>query len=155
MREADRSSEGRRNVLYLGPVLFCFFFFTSWSTLDQSVYFFINLHIPLASGLAFLYGMKQTAKQQETLSANNDLVPFQLNSNRSVFVRDLPFACTSNVLKEYFIEKLSVPVEKALVCENRKGRNLQFGCVLFEKEEHVQLAIDTLNNSRFQGRDIR
>lgn len=101
--------------------------------------------------------MKQSANHEAFASAStaNDLVVFQANSNRSIFVRDLPFACTSEVLRDYCAERLNVPIVKALVCENRKGRNLQFGCVLFETEDHVQLAIDVLNNTRFQGRDIR
>ncbi len=97
--------------------------------------------------------MKQSSIHEA--STANDLVVFQTNSNRSIFVRDLPFACTSQVLRDYCAERLKVPILKALVCENRKGRNLQFGCVLFETEDHVHLAIDVLNNTRFQGRDIR
>jgi hypothetical protein len=101
--------------------------------------------------------MKASLIQEDLSSAstNNDLAIFQSNSHRSVFVRDLPFACTSQILKSYFFESLGVTIERALVCENKKGRNLQFGCVLFANEEHVQLAIERLNNSRFQGRNIR
>lgn len=102
--------------------------------------------------------MKSSSVNQDANSSaaiGNDLSIFQSNSERSVFVRDLPFACTSEVLRDFFIENLGLTPEKALVCENRKGRNLQFGCVLFEKEEDIHLAINTLNNSRFQGRNIR
>ncbi len=98
--------------------------------------------------------MKPNLKQDTTF-VNSDLDIFQTYSNRSVFVRDLPFACTSQTLKDFFTEKLGECVEKALVCENRRGRNLQFGCVLFEKEENVQQAIDALNSTRLQGRDVR
>jgi RNA recognition motif-containing protein len=101
--------------------------------------------------------MKTSLIQEDqcSVSTNNDLATFQSNSHRSVFVRDLPFACTSQILKCYFFESLGVTIEKALVCENKKGRNLQFGCVLFSNEEHVKLAIERLNNSRIQGRNIR
>lgn len=88
-------------------------------------------------------------------TSSNELEIFQANPTRSVFVRDLPYACTSTTLKELVVEKLGDVVEQATVCENRKKRNLQFGCVLFESEEMVHRAVEELNLTRFQGRDIR
>jgi RNA recognition motif-containing protein len=74
---------------------------------------------------------------------------------RTLFVRDLPYSCTSQDLKNYFSEELGVYIARALVCDNRQQKPLHFGYVLLPDEEMVPVAVQKLNGCRFRGRDIR
>lgn len=93
--------------------------------------------------------------QQPDYQQATDLEIFSRYPLRSVFVRDLPYFCTSQELGKFFVETLNVPIIHAVVCKNKKRRTLQFGCVLFEREEHVNLALQYMNGRRLIGRDIR
>jgi hypothetical protein len=98
-----------------------------------------------------MYGFSR----QENQSHVTDLEIFSLNPTRSIFVRDLPYFCCSTDLAKFFYEQLHVPIVHTVVCKNKKRRTLQFGCVMFENEEHVTLAVEVMNGKRFVGRDIR
>jgi RNA recognition motif-containing protein len=98
-----------------------------------------------------MYGFSR----QENQSHVTDLEVFSQNPTRSIFVRDLPYFCCSTDLAKFFFEQMHVPIVHAVVCKNKKRRTLQFGCVMFEKEEHVALAVEEMNGRRFVGRDIR
>lgn len=100
-----------------------------------------------------MYGM--FPRQDNNRSGVTDLEIFSQNPTRSIFVRDLPYFCCSADLAKFFHEQLRVPILHAVVCKNKKRRTLQFGCVMFESEEHVKLAVDMMNGCRFVGRDIR
>lgn len=91
----------------------------------------------------------------EPLIFNDDIKIFSRNAKRSIFVRDLPYCCTSADLGDFFAHALSTPVLHAMVCRNKQGRTLQIGYVLFQSEEAVHVAMDTMNARRFIGRDIR
>lgn len=100
-----------------------------------------------------MFGIYQ--RQENNQSGVTDLEIFSQNPTRSIFVRDLPYFCSSADLAKFFQEQLQVPIVHAVVCKNKKRRTLQFGCVMFESEEHVKLAVDMMNGKRFVGRDIR
>lgn len=80
---------------------------------------------------------------------------FSRFSSRTLFVRDLPYSCTSQDLKNLFCEELGIYIARALVCDNRQQKPLHFGYVLLPDEEMVQIAVNKLNGCRFRGRDIR
>lgn len=91
----------------------------------------------------------------DMITGMDDLKIFSKNPKKSIFVRDLPYSCTSRDLIDFFSETLRSTVIHAVVCKNRFGRTLQIGYVLFQSDEAVQMAVDTLNGCRFIGRDIR
>lgn len=91
----------------------------------------------------------------EPLVFSDDIKIFSRNAKRSIFVRDLPYCCTSADLGDFFAHSLNTPVLHAMVCRNKQGRTLQIGYVLFQSEEAVRVALDTMNGRRFIGRDIR
>lgn len=80
---------------------------------------------------------------------------FASNYNRSVFVRDLPFCCTTEELRSLFRHEAGIELEDAVICRNNEGKTLQYGCVMFYDEEDVDKVIDKLNGFRYHGRDIR
>lgn len=86
---------------------------------------------------------------------SNNLDAFSGQSDRSVFVRDLPFCCTTESLVELFERELGIQIEEAIVCRNTEGKTLQYGCILFAKEDDVQLAIEKFTDYRFFGRNMR
>lgn len=92
---------------------------------------------------------------QDQQPGMTDLEIFSHNPTRSVFVRDLPYFCSSNDLAKFFYDHMQIPILHAVVCKNKKRRTLQFGCVLLDSEESVQRAREVMNGKRFVGRDIR
>jgi RNA recognition motif-containing protein len=117
-------------------------------------YFLESSHLQQGQQFNFpQYGQQIQQQQQQQSKAELDL--FSTNASKAVFVRDLPFSCTSTDLRNFFMEMLQVPIKYATVCKNKKRRTLQFGCVLFESEEHAMIAVEKLNGIRFIGRDIR
>jgi hypothetical protein len=102
-------------------------------------------------------------------SNSNLMAKFLRASQRSLFVRDLPYSCDSNGLEKFchenlleYLTTIQVPfihserlVESAYVCRNKEGRTQQVGYVLFPSVELCRLALDGLHMKRFLGRDIR
>lgn len=101
------------------------------------------------------HGMYDRPNMSEPLVFSDDIKIFSRNSKRSIFVRDLPYCCTSADLGDFFSHALNTPVLHAMVCRNKQGRTLQIGYVLFQSEDAVRLSLETLNGCRFIGRDIR
>lgn len=73
--------------------------------------------------------------------------------NRKLYVGNLPYAYTSDELREIF--EPHGPVESATVIIDRKsGRSRGFGFVEYESEDSARSAIETLNGATLAGRDI-
>jgi cold-inducible RNA-binding protein len=73
--------------------------------------------------------------------------------NRKLYVGNLPYAYTSDELREMF--EPHGPVQSATVIIDRKsGRSRGFGFVEYESEESAKTAIETLNGTSLGGRDI-
>jgi RNA recognition motif-containing protein len=87
----------------------------------------------------------------------NSLNHFFQNQNRSLFVRDLPFHTTAEVLREFIEKKLNHPdcVEDVLIRFSQQGKTLQVGCVLLRSESIIADALEKLHGCRFCGRDLR
>jgi RNA recognition motif-containing protein len=82
---------------------------------------------------------------------------FDLYPERSVFVRDLPYCCTSEALKDFFQQELAEVAHplQGHVFSNNQGKTMQYGSVLFENEQEAAIAITRMNGKRFIGRNIR
>lgn len=72
-----------------------------------------------------------------------------------MFIRDLPFSCTSQDLKKFSAEQTQLPIIRAMVCDNKQQKTLHFGYILLSSEDLVPVAVEKLNGKRFVGRDIR
>lgn len=73
--------------------------------------------------------------------------------NRKLYVGNLPYAYTSDELREVF--EPHGPVQSATVIIDRKsGRSRGFGFVEYESEESAQTAVEALNGTSLGGRDI-
>ena len=70
-----------------------------------------------------------------------------------LFVGSLPFATTSDQLREIF-EKAGKVVEANVVSDKMTGRSRGFGFVEMATEEDAKKAIDQLNGSDVDGRKI-
>lgn len=80
---------------------------------------------------------------------------FSRYPERSLFIRDLPFSCTSHDLKRFAAEQTQLPIIRAMVCDNKQQKTLYFGYVLLGSEDQVPIAIERLVGKRFIGRDIK
>ena len=73
--------------------------------------------------------------------------------NRKLYVGNLPYAYTSDELREVF--EPHGPVQSATVIIDRKsGHSRGFGFVEYESEESAQTAVEALNGTSLGGRDI-
>lgn len=97
----------------------------------------------------------QSPQQQPHDTREGHMSVFSRFPTRTLFVRDLPYSCTSQDLKNFFSEELGVYITRALVCDNRQQKPLHFGYVLLPDDEMVGIAVQALNGRRFRGRDIR
>lgn len=88
-------------------------------------------------------------------SVHASLEIFSANSNRSVFVRDLPFCCNTEDLRTLLEKEGGVKVEDILICRNSEGKTLQYGCAMFPTPDDVETVMEKLNGHRYHGRDIR
>ncbi|OGE04753.1 RNA-binding protein [Candidatus Curtissbacteria bacterium RIFCSPHIGHO2_12_FULL_41_17] len=70
-----------------------------------------------------------------------------------LFVGSLPFATTSDELKELFAQAGEV-AEANIVTDKMTGRSRGFGFVEMAKEEDAKKAIEKLNGSDVGGRKI-
>lgn len=70
-----------------------------------------------------------------------------------LFVGSLPFATTSEELKEVFAKAGQV-VEANVVMDKMTGRSRGFGFVEMGSEEDAKKAIDELNGTEVDGRKI-
>jgi uridine phosphorylase len=85
-----------------------------------------------------------------------ELQIFSENSNRAVFVRDLPYSCSTNDLRSLLKSQANdIEIERAVVFTNSKGRGLQYGCILLKNPEDIPQIISRLDNQRLIGRNIR
>lgn len=70
-----------------------------------------------------------------------------------LFVGSLPFATTSDQLREVFSAAGKV-VEANVVMDKMTGRSRGFGFVEYETDEEAKKAIETLNGQEVDGRKI-
>jgi len=70
-----------------------------------------------------------------------------------LFVGSLPFATTSDQLREMFA-KVGQVVEANVVTDKMTGRSRGFGFVEMASDEDAKKAITTLNGSDLEGRKI-
>ena len=70
-----------------------------------------------------------------------------------LFVGSLPFATTSDALREIFAKAGGV-VEANVVMDKMTGRSRGFGFVEMATEEDAKKAVDTLNGTEVEGRKI-
>ncbi|MCR4325145.1 MAG: RNA-binding protein [Candidatus Curtissbacteria bacterium] len=70
-----------------------------------------------------------------------------------LFVGSLPFATTSDQLREVFA-KVGGVTEANVVMDRMTGRSRGFGFVEMAKEEDAKKAIDQLNGTEIEGRKI-
>lgn len=72
---------------------------------------------------------------------------------KKLFVGSLPFATTSDQLREIFAKAGQV-VEANVVMDKMSGRSRGFGFVEMATEEDAKKAVDSLNGSEVDGRKI-
>lgn len=72
---------------------------------------------------------------------------------KKLFVGSLPFATTSDSLREIFAKAGEV-VEANVVMDKMTGRSRGFGFVEMATEEAAKAAIDQLNGTEIEGRKI-
>ena len=70
-----------------------------------------------------------------------------------LFVGSLPFATTSDQLREMFA-KVGQVVEANVVTDKMTGRSRGFGFVEMASDEDAKKAVTTLNGSDLEGRKI-
>lgn len=75
-----------------------------------------------------------------------------------LFLRDLPFHFTDDILREFIVDMLdgdSSAVHTVNVGKNKYDRTLHFAYVRFTSTEFANLALTRLKGCRVGGRDIR
>ncbi len=70
-----------------------------------------------------------------------------------LFVGSLAWATTDDTLKAHF-EGIAPVVSARVVTDRETGRSRGFGFVEFENDDEAKKAIDELNNSELDGRQI-
>ncbi len=70
-----------------------------------------------------------------------------------LFVGSLAWATTDDQLKAHF-EAVGTTTSARVVTDRESGRSRGFGFVEFENEDDAKKAIDTLNGSQLDGREI-
>lgn len=71
-----------------------------------------------------------------------------------VFVGNLPWACNEEALTHLFSDHGKV-VEATVVYNKETGRSRGFGFVTMDSAEEVNIAIENLNGTEFEGRQLR
>merc|ERR1719356_838029 len=74
------------------------------------------------------------------------------DKGRLVYVGNLPFRAAWQDVKDVF--KAHGEVIRVDVAQDADGRSKGYATVLFEKEEEATAAIEALNETEFQGRNI-
>jgi cold-inducible RNA-binding protein len=73
--------------------------------------------------------------------------------SKKLFVGSLPWAVNDEGLKQAFTPYGTV-VSATVVTDRRSGRSKGFGFVEFENDSEAKAAIEALNGSELQGRNI-
>lgn len=74
--------------------------------------------------------------------------------NNKVFVGGIAWTTTDEGLMQHFSQVGKV-VEAKIIIDRQRNRSKGFGFVTFETEEEAQKALDQLNNSELDGRQLR
>lgn len=72
----------------------------------------------------------------------------------NIFVGNLPFSANSSELEELFAPYGSVS-RAQVITDRDTGRSRGFGFVEMDSEDEAQKAIDSLNGSDFEGRQLK
>ncbi|OGD87032.1 RNA-binding protein [Candidatus Curtissbacteria bacterium RIFCSPHIGHO2_01_FULL_41_11] len=72
---------------------------------------------------------------------------------KKLFVGSLPYATTSDQLREIFA-KAGTVVEANVVMDKMTGRSRGFGFVEMSTDEEAKKAVDSLNGTEIDGRKI-
>lgn len=70
-----------------------------------------------------------------------------------LFVGSLPFSTTDDDLQQLFAQYGTVASAKVMT-DRETGRSRGFGFVEFDNDDEAKAAIDALNNSELEGRNI-
>jgi RNA recognition motif-containing protein len=73
--------------------------------------------------------------------------------SKKLFVGSLPWAVNDEGLKQAFSSYGKV-ISATVVVDRRSGRSKGFGFVEMENDSEAKAAIDALNNSELEGRNI-
>jgi RNA recognition motif-containing protein len=73
--------------------------------------------------------------------------------SKKLFVGSLPWAVNDESLKKAFTAYGKV-ISATVVVDRRSGRSKGFGFVEMENDSEAKAAIDALNNSELEGRNI-
>ncbi|MEO8691736.1 MAG: RNA-binding protein [Candidatus Saccharimonas sp.] len=74
-------------------------------------------------------------------------------ASQNLFVGSLAYSTTDDTLKAYF-EQVGPVTSARVITDRESGRSKGFGFVEFESDDSNQPAIDKLNNSELDGRNI-
>jgi RNA recognition motif-containing protein len=97
-------------------------------------------------------------KKNNSLNSGEKWSNFNRNQLRAIFIRNLPFHCTHQILREFIVElfpQFTDRIEEVSVRYGKHGKSLQVACVLFTDEDSTSRAIEKLHAIRFEGRDLR
>lgn len=72
----------------------------------------------------------------------------------NIFVGNLPFSANSSELEELFARYGSVS-RAQVITDRDTGRSRGFGFVEMDSDDEAQKAIDSLNGSDFEGRQLK
>ena len=72
---------------------------------------------------------------------------------KRIFVGNLPFSATDQVLQETFAQYGTVESAK-VITDRMSGRSKGFGFVEMTNDADADKAVDTLNDTDFQGRKL-
>uniref|UniRef100_A0A914DWV9 RRM domain-containing protein n=1 Tax=Acrobeloides nanus TaxID=290746 RepID=A0A914DWV9_9BILA len=77
-----------------------------------------------------------------------------MSSGFSVFVGNLPYRATEDDLGHYFSQAGNV-TQVRIVYDRQTNRAKGFGFIEFANEQDAQNAVNQLNDTEFQGRNLR
>jgi len=73
--------------------------------------------------------------------------------NKKLYVGNLDYAVTSDLLEEHFKQAGNV-VSATVISDRQTGRSKGFGFVEMTTDEEIKKAIEMFNDQEFQGRKI-
>jgi RNA recognition motif-containing protein len=78
-----------------------------------------------------------------------------MEDEKKVYIGNLEFGVTEEVLKKHIEEKGITPKEIKIITDKFSGKSKGFGFAEFETPEQAQAAIETLNGQELNGRAMR
>ena len=84
-----------------------------------------------------------------------DLQRFAKHASRTLVIRDLPYSCKNDHLRQFLEVEHGFQVECVHVCSDRKNQSLHYGYALFLSDEMAKDVLNKLQGQRMWGRDLR